>query len=182
MLWRQWVRNLPLDPILERYDIPYSHAVRLLASYLKERCREIEKLGANATAEKIIGAYEDMESILWQHIQYYQTKWAEALQKGDEKEASRFAYLVRSEMELLSVVTTRKAEMMRRMGVLPSTVERSAHLVGIVQSPSLNDFSAIIPRLPVKAPTALPDASDIKEDKTLMDASFELLADKEVEG
>jgi len=176
-LWRQWVRGLPLDPMLNRLGLTYSQAVRLIARYIKERSRELEELGVEAKVERVVGAYEEMEIILWQQIQVFLHRWQEAMGTGDEKTATRYSHLLKELLELLSTITTRKAEMMRRLGVLPTAVERATHLVGIVQATqTLNDFSSIIPRLPIKAPTALPETEpnptsnidvDATVDKTL---------------
>ena len=157
ILWRQWVRGLPLDPLLRELGVSRGQAIQLIASYIKERSEELAKIGAGAQVDKIIGAYEEMEAVLWQYVQVYMTRWSDAVRNNDERAASRHSETVRDFMELLSTVTTRKAEVMRRLGVLPSAVERSAHLVGIVNAPEpLSDFIPT-PRLPTKAPTALPE-------------------------
>lgn len=157
ILWRQWVRGLPLDPLLRELGVSRGQAVQLIASYIKERSNELAQIGAGAQVEKIIGAYEEMEAVLWQYVQVYMTRWSDAVRNNDERAASRHSETVREFMELLSTVTTRKAEVMRRLGVLPSAVERSAHLIGVVNAPETLNALVPTPRLPTKAPTALPE-------------------------
>jgi hypothetical protein len=77
-------------------------------------------------------------------------------------------------MELLSTVTTRKAEVMRRLGVLPSAVERSAHLIGVVNAPETLSEFVPTPRLPTKAPTALPEPPQTEAMVVDVDAKVDL--------
>jgi hypothetical protein len=174
ILWRQWVRGLPLDPVLKELGITHNRAVKLISSYIRERSEELGKIGASAQVEKIIGAYEEMEAVLWQYIQVYMARWSDATKNNDDRAALRYSETVREFMELLSTVTTRKAEVMRRLGVLPSAVERSAHLIGVVNAPETLSELVPTPRLPTKAPTALPEP-------TQPDATTVVDVDKTVE-
>jgi hypothetical protein len=174
ILWRQWVRGLPLDPVLRELGITHSRAVKLISSYIKERSEELGKIGAGAQVEKIIGAYEEMEAVLWQYIQVYMARWSDAVKNNDDRMALRYSETVREFMELLSTVTTRKAEVMRRLGVLPSAVERSAHLVGIVNAPETLSELVPTPRLPTKAPTALPEPTQPEATVVDVDAKVDL--------
>ena len=72
---------------------------------------------------------------------------------------------------MLQTIVARKAELMRRFGLLPSAPERAMHLVGVVKTPDFNPLDTsnlnVIPRVPTKAPTALPNTSDNLADETL---------------
>ncbi len=168
-LWYSWLRGLPIPEIASSMGTTSAQVARQLSQALKEATVNIGDMPLEfLRAEKIVAQLELIERHLWLLYAREERRYTEALQELEDAatdEERKTALLLtqqhlqncKSLLAQIKDVVNRKAEIMRRIGMVPTAVERTAHAVLMAQPgnqplPSLDDLEA---RQPLRAPIVL---------------------------
>lgn len=155
-IWDLWIRGLSVDAIARRLNMTPVQVAKRIDAYLERQTKLFANIRSpDARMEKIISQLETLEQFLFLQITQYNALWGEKIKAGDEKGALEISEFMSEIINTLQTIVTRKAELMRRVGLLPSAPERVAAVVASVSPEQL--IGEIKPRLPERAPLELPE-------------------------
>lgn len=160
-IWELWVRGVSVETIAKRFNLTPTRVARYIDAYLERQTRKFAKLKRPETqVEKVINQLETLEYYLFMQITQYHALWGEKIKENDIKGALEISEQLREIIDTLQSIVTRKAELMRRFGLVPSAAEKVAATVVTVNPAEL--IGEITPRLPTRAKLELPEVTDVQ--------------------
>lgn len=157
-IWELWVRGVSIDNIARRLNLTPVQVAKHIETHLSMMTRQHARIrNHEARTEKLMAQIETLEYYLFSQVTQYFALWNDKLKEGDEKAARELSETLNDLINTLQTVLTRKAEIMRRIGLVASAPERVAAVVGTVNAQDL--IASVLPRQPVRA--ELPAADQV---------------------
>lgn len=167
-IWARWVRGFSIAEIASMRGIPQEKVLNIIINQIKsskiEDAQGLSELEINA--RKVIAELDIIIQRLWLAFTQEEARYRDATNIDEAHNSLNKMLSLLSQIQRTVVA---KAEILRKFGLAPSAVERTATLVGVTQmSPHLQqpvtiDPLNLLPRVPTRL--SLTDQTETEDAK-----------------